>query len=990
MAHDAVRWRRLESVVQAALERPTGERAAYLAEACGDDEDLRREAASLIEREAHAGAFLAAPLGALAADAMTYSPGGTPLDSGARIAPGSRIGAYEVRDRLGAGGMGEVYRARDHVLHRDVALKLLPLAFSADRDRLARFEREARLLASLNHPHIGAVYGLEGSGDQRAIVLELIDGETLEARLRRGPLPVSQAIGLTIQVADALDHAHRRGVMHRDLKPANIMLTKTGAKLLDFGLAKWSVRPSGYLPESNVHPTTRPDGEGTLTEKGTILGTLHYMAPEQLEGRVVDGRADVFAFGAVLYEVLTGRKAFDGGSAPAVMAAVLNAEPDLGALQQVVSPAVQRLARKCLAKDPDERWQSARDLADELRWIAVEPAQAAGPTASAMANPGARPVRDDRRWHRAAAAAAAGVILVTVAWVGGTKSGGPVASVPIVNRFAVQPTIATSLDWFDVSPDGREIAFTGSQQPGREPQLFVRRLDEFEETAVAGTEGAFFPFYSPDGEWIGMSIGNRLVKVQVRTGATPLTLCECVDRQRNNGTAWLDDGSIVFTRDGRGLLRVSSNGGEPSELTTLRASPQEVDHHAPSPLPGGRALLFTSHGAAGTFDVEAVRLDTGERRVLVKSAYDARYLSSGHLVYARAGAILAAPFDVGRLEATGPAVTLVERVASNPSIGGNPSTGSGEYHLSPAGTLVYRAAASQDGRTLTWVTPAGQETPVPLAPRAFSSPRVSPDGTRLAFAAADGGRRDIWTYELATQRLARLTREGDNKTPLWSRDGRRLAYSSNRDGTPRIWMQPADGSGAPEAIVAGKDNVVPASWTAGDRSLVYVHVDSGAARSAVVAVSGDRRSEPLVSDEIRAPAVSPDGRWIAFTATDSRFTEVHVASFPNGPARQQISVGSGRQPLWRRDGRELVYRAGPRMFSVAVDPSGGFRWSAPVLLFERPYVVGGPDVMGIDYDLAPDGRLLMIRPSPAELRTNSVNVVVNWIEEVKQRVRPHP
>ena len=984
MTPDPRRWRRLEEICQGALERPRHERSAYVREACGDDDALRREAESLLERDAQAGGFLSTPLAALAADAVTDSRGGTRLLDPSDDLTGRRLGHYELGAKVGAGGMGVVYRAHDHSLGRTVAIKVLPANFAADAERLARFEREARLLASLSHPNIAAVHGLERSGALSALVLEFIEGHTLELRLMRGPMAVAEALAVGQQIAAALDHAHRHGVTHRDLKPANVMLTKHGVKLLDFGLAKWSQRTVGYAPATEGGVDARPESTPTLTAEGTILGTLHYMSPEQLEGRTVDARTDIFAFGAVLFEMLVARKAFDGGSGAAIMAAVLNSEPPgLETAQPLAPRALDRVLRKCLAKDPDERWQSARDLADALRWIAAEHLQGAGATAPASVHPAARSVPGHRHWRRVAVATA--VILATaLAWRGGTRSGGQSASVPLVTRFAVQPTTGMSLDGFDVSPDGREIAFTGSQQPGREPQLFVRRLDEFEETPVAGTEDAFFPFYSPDGEWIGMSIGNRLVKVQVRTGATPLTVCACVDRQLTNGTAWLVDGSIVFTRQGRGLLRVPADGGEPSELTTLRTSAQELDHHAPSPLPGGRALLFTSHAAAGTFDVEAVRLDTGERKVLVKAAYDARYLPSGHLVYARAGAILAAPFDLDRLETTGPAVTLVERVADNP-LGG-----SGGYHLSAEGTLVYRAAASTEGRTLTWVTRDGQEMPVPLTPRSFSSPRVSPDGTRLAFAVGDRGRRDIWTYELGTQRLARVTREGDNKTPLWSRDGRRLAYSSNRDGTPRIWVQPADGSGQPEAVASGEDIVVPGSWSADDRMLVFVHQGPRASgsQSALVAVSGDRPPQPLFPYQTRAPAVSPDGRWVAFTAVDTRWVEVQVTDFPTQTIRHQISVGGGRQPLWRHDGRELVYRTGPRVFSVAVDLSGGFRSSAPVLLFERPYVVAtDPAVMGLDYDLAPDGRFLMIKPSPAELRTNSVSVVVNWIEEVKQRVR---
>ncbi|MGH9386343.1 MAG: serine/threonine-protein kinase [Vicinamibacterales bacterium] len=440
MSDAAERWRRIEEICQAALERPSDERAAFLAETCGADEALRRDAASLLDREARAQGFLSTPLGELAANAMTSSPGGTERPDESRDFIGRRIGAYEISARLGAGGMGEVYRAHDHTLGRDVAIKVLPAAFSADAERLARFEREARLLASLSHPHIGAIHGFEKSGDIRALVLELIDGETLETRLGRGPLSVAHALTLAVQIAEALDHAHRQGVTHRDLKPANVMLTKAGAKLLDFGLAKWGHGPSGYVNLSAGR--MKPSGVDSLTQEGMILGTPHYMAPEQLEGKEADARADVFAFGAVLYEMLTGRKAFDGGSAAAVMAAVLNAEPaPLAAIQPLVPRSLERLIQKCLAKDPDQRWQTARDLADELKWITEEagPAAASSPDAA-----------------RSKAAFFPAALLVVIAsslagWAGWslTRSREP-SDLRVVTRFAVHPPAATQIDSFDV------------------------------------------------------------------------------------------------------------------------------------------------------------------------------------------------------------------------------------------------------------------------------------------------------------------------------------------------------------------------------------------------------------------------------------------------------------------------------------------------------------------------------------------------------------
>src|SRR6478736_2840038 len=477
MSDGAARWQRLQDIVQAALDRPADARAEFLLEACGGDESLQREADSLIEQDDRASAFLATPLAALAAVAVTYSPGGTPTADVARDLIGARLGDYEIRARLGAGGMGEVYRARDPALHRDVAIKVLPAAFATDPERLARFEREARLLASLNHSHIGAVYGLAGDANLRGIDLELIDGQTLEARLSKGPIPVAQALSLALQIARALDHAHQHGVMHRDLKPANIMLTKSGAKLLDFGLAKWGAPRSGYSP-SPGSVSARPEGVESVTSEGTILGTLHYMAPEQLEGKKVDARADVFAFGAVFYEMLTGRRAFNGGSAAAVMASVLNTEPAaLDTVKRLSSPALERVVRKCLAKDPDNRWQTFRDLADELKWISEE---AERPEA-VVVDRGPRRAGLSR-WAALGVAALALALMGFVGWRIGTANE-PAAVRPIIT-FTQMPTVEGNITAFDISPDGNMLVYRNGKG------LYSRRLDQLTPVPIPGTEGA--------------------------------------------------------------------------------------------------------------------------------------------------------------------------------------------------------------------------------------------------------------------------------------------------------------------------------------------------------------------------------------------------------------------------------------------------------------------------------------------------------------------
>ena len=902
---------------------------------------------------------------------------------------GRRIGQYEIIAPLGAGGMGVVYRAHDHSLGRSVAIKVLPEAFAADPDRLARLEREARLLALLGHPHIAAIHGLEKTADLSALVLELIDGETLEARLRRGAIGVAQSLTLGTQIADALDHAHRRGVTHRDLKPGNIMLTRAGAKLLDFGLAKWSDSTAGAVATFGATADARPHGASTITAQGAIMGTLHYLAPEQLEGKPADARADLFAFGAVLYEMVSGRRAFDGDSAAAVMAAIMNMDPPHPI--PGIPAGFDRAIRKALEKSPDDRWQSARDLADELKWLAEDLVRGPSPPSSApqVAAPVAR-----RRSAWAIGAAAAAVTTALAAWAGWTYASSRGGESPrAVTRFDVfaTPDMADEIrsgdmNAFAISPDGRTLVYAGSPPSAGDPRLYIRRLDQFDDAPIIGTANAFNPFFSADGQWLGFFTDAGLMKVNVQTGSTPVLVCACRGKAGGaNGAAWLQDGTIVLTRTNKGLLRVSAEGGNPVELTTLTDSPPEFDHHNPAPLPGGRAILFTAHAASGQFDVAALILATGERKVLVESAYDASYLPSGHLVFARQGTILAAPFDLDRLAVIGPAVTLVDRVT------GNPGDGEGGYKVSTTGALVFRPAPSTDGRTLTWVNRSGDESPIALSPRAFTTPRVSPDGTRIAFAVDQSGRRDVYVYELATTKLTRLTEADFNKTPLWTRDGKRIVYGSNRGGVPQLWWEPADGNGTAEPIVAGGDAIVTGSWAADGRTLLYVDENNGPAgsRTKLISTATDRQPRPLLSEEriTRQPSVSPDGKWVAFTDFGAGPTvQVQVAAFPDVSRRHQVTLNGGREPLWSRDGKELSYRFGSSVYVVSIDTSNGFRASAPVLLFQRPYVDGNRDDMGLDYDRAPDGRFLMMKPSPDELRFNRFSVVLNWIDEVAQRV----
>ena len=711
------------------------------------------------------------------------------------------------------------------------------------------------------------------------------------------------------------------------------------------------------------------------------------MAPEQLESKEADARADVFAFGAVLYEMLTGRKAFDGGSAAAVMAAVLNAEPaPLAAVQPPVPRSLERLIQKCLAKDPDQRWQTARDLADELKWIADEAGRPTSPSPDRSSENGGRAWAAVRGqplgFFRTAALVAFASALA--AWAGWSLSLSDEPSAPgAVTRFALQ-TSAPVINDFDISPDGKILAYAGGPGGSVPSRLFIRRLDQFGDSPVAGTEGASGPFFSPDSQWVAFFSGNLLLKVGLNSPTAPSLICDVIENW-GLGATWLADGTIIFSRGRYGLQRVSAEGGEPAAMTSLSQTPREFDHHSPSLLPGSQALLFTVHEGNGQFNVAVQTLASAERKIAIKSAYDARYVPSGHVVFARNHAILAVPFDLRHLDVTGTPVTLVE------SVRGGPNDGYGGYRLSANGTLAFLPQPSIEGRTLTWVDRSGAETPLQIPPRAFSSPRVSPDGQRLAFAIADGGRRDIWTYEFATQRLARLTRKGDNRTPVWGRDGQRLIYASMDGDEGRLFSQPADGSGDPEQLVSGGSLVAPGAWSADGRLFIYVDGNTGpeASHMFVLSAEGERKQQPLLRGPVleSQPSLSPDGRWLAFTSAETGRNEVYVAAFPGSGSRRQVSIEGGREPVWSSDGRELVYRFGTRMMSVPVDTTRGFSAGKPRVLFEGRYVADGLDVMGLDYDLAPDGRFIMIKPGTDEQAPRGLHVVLNWVDELKRRVK---
>ena len=714
---------------------------------------------------------------------------------------GKTLGHYQVTGKLGAGGMGEVYRATDTRLGRDVALKVLPEAFARDPERLARFEREARVLAQLNHPNIAAIYGFEHVDGVPFLVLEYVPGQTLAEMIAAVPLAPETLLQICSEVGYALEEAHSKAVVHRDLKPANIKITPEGKiKVLDFGLAK------AFADESaGGDPAQSPTLSVGATRVGTLLGTAAYMSPEQARGQPLDRRTDIWSLGCVLYEMLAGKRAFSGASITDVVAAVVRAEPDWTALPASTPAAMRALLRRCLEKDPRRRLQhigDARILLEELE----EPAPALSP-----ARPAAPWPRRVLPWALALLMAVAAAL----AWWRATRpQPGPVTRTQVT----LSPTdrlVLADAPCLALSPDGTRLVYT-ARRAGR-AQLFLRRMDRFEAAPIAGTEGTEGPFFSPDGEWVGFFAGGKLKKAALSGGA-PVALC---DAQDSRGAAWGADDVIVFTPSGAlgaGLMRVSASGGAPQALTTPDAKQGESGHRWPEILPGGKALLF-SVWTGGSFEearIAVLRLDTGERKTLLEGGTNPRYAAGGsgggYLIFARAGGLLAAPFDAAQLRLTGPPVPVLSGLITNAR------TGAAQFTLSATGSLAYVPGSADSGETsLVWVDRKGQVAPLTAAHRTYTNPRLSPDGRRLAVTPLAAGGRHVWVLDLARNTAARLTFEGNtNSSPAWSPDGRRIVFRSNQAGADNLYWKPADGSGPEERLTTSGNNQTNTSfpWTA--------------------------------------------------------------------------------------------------------------------------------------------------------------------------------
>ena len=914
------------------------------------------------------------------------------------LTAGARLGPYEIISLLGAGGMGEVYRARDTKLNRDVAIKILPDIFANDPDRLARFTREAQTLAALNHPNIAHIHGLEETAEQRALVMEFVDGEDLAARLTRGPLAFDNALAVARQIADGLEAAHDQGIIHRDLKPANVKLTRDGTvKLLDFGLAK-AIDPTA---SSAAAATVSPTISMHATQAGIILGTAAYMSPEQARGRMVDKRADIWAFGVVLFEMLTGRRAFESDDVSMTLAVVMTQEPDWSALPSSTPPALRRALRRCLKKDPRERARDVGDVRLDLEEAREESMRPVAATAGVETR--AAGVVTAGAW--AVAIVATAVLAGVVVWIATrprpvdlsvTRSFVEVTPAErLLSGFARDASLALgrpSRTAMVFSPDGRSIVFSAERD--HRVQLYLRRLDQLEATAIADTDGASNPFFSPDGRWIGFHAQGALKKIPL-VGGPAVTLCPS---DLVFGASWGGSGQIVFAKQTGGLWQVSAAGGIPTLATKLQPETGEYSHRLPQLLPDGQTVLFTvTRSVFPSWDdtvIVAQSLATGQRKLLIDGGADARFVPSGHLVFLRKGTLMAVPFDIRRLEVTGGAVGVVGDVMQAANI--QPiqiDTGAGQFAVSSTGSLVFTTGGvfPQDRWSLVWVDRTGKVEPLPTGPGSYLAPRISPDGRRIAFNSTTGD-WDLWTYDVQRGIAARLPMEGEQSVPIWTPDGSALTFRSQVKGVFALFQIKPDGSSLPEPVTqpARDAAVVPNSWTPDGRALAFENNRETWILTREGKAPPRRLSASHLGEQVD---FSPDGHWLAYTSGRGEGGQVYVQPYPALDHREQVSTVSGFAPAWRRDGREMYFiesasADGPlkaRVMAVPISTSPAFSAGTPRALFEGAFRIDGP-FRG--YDVTPDGqRFVMVQEVPQPTaRVSQMVYVQNWVEELQSRV----
>ena len=891
------------------------------------------------------------------------------------LAPGTRLGPYEIVAPVGAGGMGEVYRARDTRLERTVAVKVLPSHLAASTEVRQRFEREAKTISSLSHPHICALYDVGNQDGVEFLVMEYLEGEPLSDRLAKGPLAFDSVLRCGLEIADALDKAHRQGIVHRDLKPGNVMLTKSGVKLLDFGLAK-AVAPSAARSGASLTALPTEARGSNLTEEGTILGTFQYMAPEQLEGRDADARTDIFAFGAVLYEMATGKKAFSGRSQASLISSIMGSEPPAVSTVAPMTPAAfDRVVRTCLAKDPDDRWQTAHDIGVQLKWI-QEGGSAVGLPAPVIAR---RKGRERIAWVLAVLATAGLIGLAARDWRR-SSARAPVA------RFSVLAPVKTmftppgelSSAQMALSPDGRTLAFVANASGGR-PLLWLRPLDSFDAVPLAGTEDALHPFWSPDGRSIGFFTPTSLKRVEA-SGGTPQRLCDAV---AGRGGSWSREGVIVFAHSSpTPLFRVPDTGGESQPATDFDAARGDDRHRYPSFLPDGKRFLFWSRSSKPQHTgIYVASLDSRKARLIVKSDAMGGY-AAGYLLTVQQGMLVAYPFDEESAQVRGNPVRVAEGVLT-----GNPP---GYAPFSVTDTTMAYSAPWAKSRQLSWFDRSGRRLGTVGEPADYSTPRLSPDEKRIAVAIREEGKTntDIWIFDSIRTTWSRLTFDpAAERAPLWSPDASRIVFTSASRGILDLYEKPASGSGEPRIAVSSLSDKFPTDWTRDGRFLVYHAFGGGSSTWDIWAAptDGGKPLELFASKFTEAHGrVSPDGRWIAYASDESGRFEIYVTQFPQRRGRWQISTAGGSQPWWRGDGKELFY-LGPEqtLMSVPVRPGDAFEAAVPTGLFRANFPTLVP-AFWPNYCATADGQRFLVSELVPEAVVSPINVVLNWTAGLKK------
>ena len=960
------RWARIERLYHEALARGAHERGPFLAHACTGDDALRCEVESLLAHDGGA-AFLSTP-------AVANGIGG-----GIRI--GHALGPYVISAQIGEGGMGEVYRARDTKLGREVAIKVLPEAFAADANRVARFQREARTLATLDHPNIAIIHGLEQTGDVHALVMELVPGDDLSQRIRRGPIPIDEALPIAKQIAEALEAAHEQGIIHRDLKPANIKVRPDGTvKVLDFGLAK-VMEPLGPPSDVSEPPTM---GMPAMTQPGMILGTAAYMSPEQARGRAVDKRTDIWAFGCVMYEMLIGRAAFRGDTLSDTLAAVIEREPDWKALPESTPSSVRRLLRRCLEKDPKRRLPDIADARLEIDEAQTTPndARDAGPTGSSSI---ARVRTRERVGWIIAAACLTGLVGTLVFNRAGSADRTP-ADIPSYSTSIVLP--AGVRLWsgnppgrFALSPDGRRLAIIASDSTGRS-MLWVRPLDSRVAQALGGTEGATYPFWSADSRFIAFLAQNKLKKIAV-AGGEVVTLC---DASFGSSGTWSRDDVILFTPNGNSpLYRVSASGGTPMQVTTLETASGDVQHSFPFFLPDGRHFLYSVVGSEASRivprGVYVGALDSKEPGKLIEPGGSNAKYANGSLIFLRNGALLAQPFHVGRLELGGTPASLVDQIQTT---GTSASDVAGAFTVSETGVLAYQTGSLVRSQ-LTWFDRAGTRLATLGDQADYVDVALSPDDTRVAVSLMDLqlGTRDLWIFDVARRLGERFTYEsGDDFGPNWSRPGGdRIFFSSLRKGSIDLYEKPSSGLGSETLLLRDDLGKFNGSSSPDGRLLMYVGGGGVIGRSDiwVLPLSGDKKPAPFLETRFLESQgqFSPDGRWVAFMSTKSGKPQVYVTTFPGRDTEQQVSTAGGAWPRWNRNGKELFYVTLDNMLSVTPVNGQTSRFDVGT---GRPLFQVHPRPARVDaypYNVTADGQRILVNTFVEEV-TPPITLIVNW------------